>query len=434
MKSRRSLTSGMIYLMMGGVFASFLMFFTRPVAETLVGIDLVRLARGVTLLGVGGLAIGLTLLKGDVGWIRQLVRGPTLWFTLYTTWAAISITFSGDVFLSTAKVFELGIGLLVVCVTMHWTRSEQELDRVWSASMLGLGGIVSGYLLISIIAGIPLVTMVGVFPKYSGFGGGPGGANGMAQIGSILALFGISRSMAPRDTVRPRFWSVIALGLAIMMLSYSRGSMLIFSMMVVLLLAGSRRYVSMILISGLALAGILSIGPTLVEFALRGQDVSTFLTLTGRIDFLWVAGFGVFATSPLIGHGYYYATTYLLPVALVDGYDVTISNVDNTFLEIAMNLGLVGEFLFLGLWVSVGSTLLHLSRKHSRLWRVPMVREAILMIIATFIRSWINPTIAYHHWNTFVFLIAVGILVRCIQLEEVGQRPLARHGTVAALG
>ena len=417
----RSLKKMAIVIMTIGIFLSFLMFYPRSVAETLSGADLIRMARGATLIGIASIGVFSVALTFDVGWVKQVTKGPIGWYALYALWAFASVGLSGDPFLSAAKVFELSVALLVVLLIAHWTRTQEELDRVWTLFMAGLGLLIAGYFTISIALSLPLFTSVGGFPKYSGFGGGPGGANGMSQIASVLALFGISRSLATRQPERKLMYLLLSgLALVVLLVSYSRTSIAIFGFLLLLLLARSRRYVALVLLTGTILAALLSLGPQLALYTLRGQDVETFLTLTGRLNYLWVAGVSVFLASPWIGHGYYYATTYLLPLALVDSYDVTLSNVDNTFLEVAMNLGLVGLGLFLVIWISssyhVGVVLL----RKAHMWRIPMVREAILFIFATFIRSWVNPTIAYHHWNTFTFLMALVIVWRC-STESFGE-------------
>ena len=223
------------------------------------------------------------------------------------------------------------------------------------------------------------------------------------------------------------YWALTGIAGLALVLSYSRTSLVIFALLFALLLVKSRRYVGLILAGGLAIAGALAFGPQLFQFILRGQNTEVFLSLTGRIDYLWVAGLAVWAGSPWIGHGYYYATTYLLPLALVDGYDVTLSNVDNTFLEVAMNLGVVGLLIFMGVWASVGRRMWALFHRRPDAWRIPMVREASLLIIATFIRSWVNPTIAYHHWNTFLFLTAALIVTRAAGI------PVAERAALTAV-
>lgn len=432
MKASISLRECSTASMLFGTFLTFLMFYPRSVSETMDGVDAVRLLRGVTLSAILGIGLVVTLVRFQLGWIHVLVRGPFVWYVLYVAWALASVAFSGDAFLSAAKVFELCVTVFVVATVTHWCSTAEELDQIWRMCMAGLGLIVVGYFAVSIALTMPLISFVDGFPKYSGFGGGPGGANGMSQISALLALFGISRSLHARTPgSKVAFWSLTVLALLALVVSYSRTSLAIFALLLLLLLARSRRYVALLLACGAVLAGVLALGPELYRYILRGQSAQVFLSLTGRLDYLWVAGLSVWASSPWIGHGYYYATTYLLPLALVDGYDITLSNVDNTFLEIAMNLGVVGLSLFVALWLSLGRRMARLVRTRPELWRVPMVRESVLVVLSTFIRSWVNPTIAYHHWNTVTFLVAVVILTRAVDIPGLNLR-VGRPGPSAA--
>lgn len=424
----------MVHIMLAAVFVTFLLFNPRPVSETVSGADAVRVLRGAVLLGVLGLAIVVTFLADDLGWIRAIFRPPLRWYALYALWPLASLTYTGNLFLSAAKTFELWVGLIVVTLAFRWVRPGRGLDSLWRACMAGLGGIVVGYFVVTAAAGLPMFTKVNEIPKYVGFGGGPGGANGMTQIGSILAIFGISRVLYRGRLANTVYLGVTAAALLIMLTSYSRASILIFAALVMILFVRSRRYIVAVMALGFGLLAVLGAGPSLLDFLLRGQDMQAFMSLTGRRDFLWVGGWKVFTESPWIGHGYYYATTHLLPIHLFGGFDARITNVDNTFLEVAMNLGVVGLALFAAVWISAGAEIVGLLRTHPEAWDIPMVRESVLLVVATFVRSWVNPTIAYHHWNTIVFLVAIVIIFRVREEMNVQKRQLPAASPAGRLG
>ncbi len=334
------------------------------------------------------------------------------WYALYAAWAATSALYSIDRFLSLAKSFELWVSFVVLLLLIELDKDRRSLERFWIHVVAGVGGLVAGYFIVTIVGGDALFAFVGGVPKYVGFGGGPNGANGLTAMGAILALVGISR-MIGAPMRRSLFAALlVSVACAVMLVSYSRTSMAIFGLMLIVLLYRTKRLVAAAIVSGAALIALLLAFEELRAFLLRGQDVNAFLSLTGRLDFLWVAGIAVYLMSPLLGHGYYAATTQLLPVALFGTHDATISNVDNSFLEVAMNLGAVGLALFVLVWLAALRLLWRAWRLGSPFWARPMAREAWLVLAATFLRSWVNPTIVYHHWNTVLFLFAVVVVDR----------------------
>lgn len=78
---------------------------------------------------------------------------------------------------------------------------------------------------------------------------------------------------------------------------------------------------------------------SVAEFALRGQDEMAISTLTGR-TVIWEYAVLAWRQRPVLGYGYYAGNRLALPsmFQIFEGY----SNLDNTWLETLVNLGILG--------------------------------------------------------------------------------------------
>jgi O-antigen ligase len=409
-------------LLIGTMFVSFLMFSQREVGSVVEGgLDRTRIARGVLLALVWFLVMLRSLATRHYTWVKAAFRLPLSAFGIYVAWAAISILYSGDRMLSGAKVFELSTDLLAIAFIYGTTNGALAWENIWKFTMKCLVGLILSYVAITVVTNQQLVDFIGVFPIWVGFGG----RNGLTQIGAIVGLFALSRFFGvPSQRLQYSFLLVFCC--AVMLVSYSRTSIFIFAMLAgVIMLKYRRLAILLVLGTGAALL-VTAAGEEVVAYFLRGQTQETFLGLTGRIDVIWAGAILLILQSPILGYGYYYGTTHLAPLAIFGSYDVPFTNVDNTFLEVMLNLGAVGLAVFTLIWLAAGRTLLAYRRMLSGFPRTLLFWECALVIVSTFIRSWVNPTIAYHHWNTMVFWIALGALAQGIvnvqqRREDIGR-------------
>jgi O-antigen ligase len=185
------------------------------------------------------------------------------------------------------------------------------------------------------------------------------------QVGSFAALACLpiiagylfsarSISISRRST---RVASVVFLT-AILLITQSRGPLLAFVVAVAALimirsLGGTAAALGIVLVSTLALvllnlpSGAIGfvdalansgIGP--VEFLFRGQDVDSFLSMTGRMD-LWTEMVPAFFERPFLGYGYQVARIIGMEVAPWAG------EAHNALLQSLIDVGLIGTLLLL---------------------------------------------------------------------------------------
>ncbi len=395
-------------LLIGVMFLSFLMFSQREVGSVIEGgLDRTRIARGVVLALVWFLLLLRSVVTRRYTWVKEAARRPLSAFGIYVAWAGISILYSGDRMLSGAKVFELSTDLLTIAFIYGTTSGTRAWEDIWKFTMKCLVGLILSYVGITLVTGQQLVDFIGAFPVWVGFGG----RNGLTQIGAIVGLFALSRFFGV-PSQRLKYSFLLVFSCVVMLVSYSRTSIFIFTMLASLIMLKYRKQAVLLVLGTGAALLVTAAGAQVVAYLLRGQTEETFLGLTGRIDFIWAGAILLILQSPILGYGYYYGTTHLAPLAIFGRYDVPFTNVDNTFLEVMLNLGAVGLAAFTFIWLAAGQTLLTYRRVLSDFPRTLLFWECTLVIVSTFIRSWVNPTIAYHHWNTMVFWIALGALAQ----------------------
>jgi O-antigen ligase len=137
-------------------------------------------------------------------------------------------------------------------------------------------------------------------------------------------------------------------------------------------------------------------------YVFRGQSKAVFLSLSGRTE-IWPQVWSAFTTSPIVGHGYYAGHRFLAINDLA-----VVSSVDNTYLEVLVDLGIVGlVIILLSLLFSCGALYACrpsvLDSATANRWRPTW----LLMVSALFlvgVRSLTGPTFQVLHPNLLIFL------------------------------
>lgn len=80
-------------------------------------------------------------------------------------------------------------------------------------------------------------------------------------------------------------------------------------------------------------------------YILRDGDSSKLLELTGRVKYWAFAIENIDFKSLLIGHGFYFGSRFYLPT--IDPHFAYKSNLDNTYLEVLFNSGIIALLLFI---------------------------------------------------------------------------------------
>lgn len=134
------------------------------------------------------------------------------------------------------------------------------------------------------------------------------------------------------------------------------------------------------------------------EFALRGQEGGSGLTtLTGR-TVLWERALPLWQLNPWTGYGYY--SGHRIGLALMDGLFAGYSNLDNTWVETLVDVGIFGA-AGLFIFAIFGTLRVMRCREFGRTRPI-----AVLVALGVVALSFVNPTIQTNT-STLIFFAAL---------------------------
>jgi O-antigen ligase len=315
--------------------------------------------RVLTILLGGSLAIA-TVLRRRIPY-RVCLSGAMLPLTLYFCCCLLSVPFSAYPLLSLFKACEMGLVVLVCLIGITSAAGAPAdffhlnvkivllyLVIIWIESILFPG-----------IAWVPLQgetplfghALSGVFPVING--------NTVGLFGAVLFLAYLPRVLeAPM--LRPRYTLPALLGLASVVCSYSRISLLGLGLAALCSLLLLRKYaLGWALVLCLALLGTSPHARTLVvEHLARGQQDRSLDTFTSHRLTMWEHVLGDYRVSA-VGRGYAAGFRY-------DG-DLDTGHAHNSVVELYFNVGLLGVAAWLLFIVAVSSRLYRLLKSQAAL-------------------------------------------------------------------
>jgi O-antigen ligase len=305
---------------------------------------------------VNAVNLARTLLVGLVGlatWavgglkINELPRGlkgPLGWMFLYACVAVASTAYSSLPLVTAGKALELltDVAFFVVLAALV---SSREIVRLWNIMLLFTTvKLVAVWLSAMWIPSVGFtrppgallpVQLQGAFPMSH--------PNELGELGGIITVVGLARLLRSRTREcrgEPALWSIITgFGLLTLVFSQARTSMLglLVAVIVCLRLYG-KTYLVPLLGAAAVVVGLSAAGQTLSRYLIRGQSPELFLSLTGRLSY-WPKFWEFCKEAPFLGHGFY--TGYRIDAG--DRYHfLSASTTDNTYLDVAVGLGLLG--------------------------------------------------------------------------------------------
>lgn len=145
------------------------------------------------------------------------------------------------------------------------------------------------------------------------------------------------------------------------------------------------------------------------DFALRGQDARGVATLTGR-TVIWEKAIPIWQEQPWLGYGYYAGHRLGLPA--IDPLFAGYSNLDSTWIESLVNVGILG---MAGLALFAVAGLFRAIRHARSLGRHGVIVAALCAGVIGL--SFINPTIQ-SNTSTLVFFTAAVFALRPVSLDK----------------
>lgn len=255
-------------------------------------------------------------------------------------------------------------------------------------------------------ATIPIARLKGVIPYVH-----PNALAFLAVVSIVLAVagFGFGRY---GTRMGPRVLLVLA-GVAVIGLTRTR------SALVYLVLAAAvgvvthpalrRRIVVVVpvlLVAAVAVGQLA--GGSLTTFVARGQTSEQLGTLTGRVE-EWNEAVEVFGTAPLLGNGYY-AGHRFGELALTEGEVNTTT--DNAWLDVAVDLGLVGLVTLAGFVLTGGRDLVRGLRAGDR-----RARPALAVFGVCLAASFVNPSLNEANYWAVVFAFIVMVVAPALERQ-----------------
>jgi O-antigen ligase len=279
------------------------------------------------------------------------LQGPAAWLiTAYVGLAFLSFFWSGDVDLTARRLFVFG----ALCTAALALASRCSVrDPILLA--FSCGGTA---LLLGVAAEMSLGTMSPQVPGYRFAGLGHPNATGL-----MAGVFVLACTVAA-DSIRlwRRLFQVCAvIGFVLLVLTKSRTAFVSALIGVVVyknLVSRFSKKVQVIFTMGILFLVFLTIFgsemfPVLEEGILLGRAQEKVETLTGRVG-LWGECLKFISRKPLIGYGYssFWTPDRIEEISYSQGWGISSSH--SIYLESALNLGLLGLFLFLGfMWPTV---------------------------------------------------------------------------------
>ena len=242
----------------------------------------------------------------------------------------------------------------------------------------------------------------------------------LAVVGIVCALAGLGLGRAGRR------WGVrvgvVGVEVAVLMATRTRSALVLLAMaavVAVVLHPTMRRRAVVLVPTVLAMAAVVALlaGVEVAGFVARGQTSEQVTGLTGRLD-EWGHAVSVALEQPLWGHGYYTGHRFGALAATEGALNTTT---DNAWIDVGIDLGLLGVVLLAGFVVAVGRALWRARRRgHGD------ATTALVLLAVCVGASCINPSMNESTWWMLV-LVCLGVTVAPNLEARPASLPLRSH-------
>jgi len=386
----------------------------------------------VAVTGVIVFSIALTKRKNIV---KQLMSGlPGLMF-LYGAMGIASVLYSPYRSLTLYKSCEIIVDVSAVAFFLSLypspTSMKRWIDLNWFmiallVACIWLGAMYSPRRALRVLSAYGDINKNALFPIWLHGVNPIMSPNDVGFMGAGLSVASLSRILhASKQKERTIYIVSFTIGLITLVVAQSRTSLFGgFLAMISIFLLSKRIKLFVGAILFLLLVAIYSGAPSLlVKYFMRGQQTKLFLTLTGRMT-LWALAWEKIRESPLYGYGFGAGIRYVVLYGVRD----RMSTIHNAWLEVLVNMGILGlipvTFAFIGTWF----TLLRISiRPHAwlsktmRMLSIEMVGLYVLLNVRL-----VTSASFLHDRDTLLFLLVVAYAQQIRNWERTG-RGLSIH-------
>ena len=373
--------------------------------------DKVRIARMVIIIMMFMFAMkGLISRRGT--W--RYAGAPSHIMVLFCLLAISSALYSVNPALTVWKGFEL---LTLVLTTMLAAGQLQNIkDIQWPINLLSL---VLLFYVVSVMVGLALAPSIAFGFQTGGLRGSmafstngvfpPLNANSVTEFAMLFACLTLAMALNMDRKYRSwTIWLLVFLGLVTGLMGHGRTSIFAGGLAIIGILIFGHHKILAAILGVFGTIGVLlsSFGDIVTGYIYRGQSQQVFESLSGRTVF-WDKVWETFLIKPWLGFGYY------------AGHRETFrtSSVDNTYLEVLVDLGIVGFIIFsLPVLLTAASLFRTMPRKNNILLPETLAwLQLMSLFLLLFIRSLTGPSFQVLSGNVplyVVLLIATSALVR----------------------
>jgi O-antigen ligase len=370
-------------------------------------VDTVRLVRMSLLLTVECCIVASILIRKRP--LARLLGGVQRFMILYTIFALLSMFWSPNPGLSAWKAFEVFVDVSFICFLISTPDWKRHLARLWNLTwfivMLLIGSVwiraaLSPSQAFQFQSGVLLKQLQGTTLIVS--------ANNLGQMAALIGAIAIIRFLYSKRE-RSRIFYIWLSGVAFVTLIFSqaRTSLAAFIPVLGSIFILSRRWALVplvtivITLTLLSLVVLPAVVDALYSYLLRGQNTELVLSLSGRM-YYWGLSWELIKLSPIRGYGFYAGHR----ADAIKGLSM-YSTLDNTYIEILQNLGILGLLpilcAFILTWKRVLRFLIDSYDKGRCGNSLAIELFAVLFIIT--MRSLTGPSFQNHHWNLLFFLL-----------------------------
>jgi O-antigen ligase len=268
---------------------------------------------------------------------------------------------------------------------------------------------------------IPLpARLVGVFPVVS--------CNDLSEIAATLGLVALCRMWIDPEKLysKFRYGMLLAFSMVSLVITQTRGSFIAFLVGFVALLIMTRRYALaaagafFTTMAGGALLLLTNFGSSASNFFNRGQNAKQAGGFSGRLE-TWTNAWSAIVERPILGWGGFAGSRF----AILDKNSSDSSSL-NSFIDAALDIGVVGVIIVLVLVVLVG-WMLYRNTKTSRAWTLQsaMAVEMFIAYIVLMLRSVESSNLITHPMLSFLTIIGAAEMMRHLRQEKRAVVPIA---------
>lgn len=293
-----------------------------------------------TLIGVAGVfaAVQATRLK--------VVDAPLLALAGFGTLAVTSAIYSSYPLASLSHSLPYAITILSFAAFVSESQRDPTLpSRLWITLVLYFGVVLTLMWVGSLVSPnegfanrgslpVPGAAWPRVHHTLAGF---------MGAVLAVAAVIELDRRGLTRPLPTVVLLSLLMLGATTAVFAQARASLLALGLGLALLSARHPRgRVLGAVLLPTTTAGLIAFAPTLTAYVLRGQSLSEFQSLTGRVH-LWDAAISFGKEALITGHGYYTGIRLDLTERISHwSFYTNVSTADNSFIQAFVDLGIIG--------------------------------------------------------------------------------------------